>query len=47
MALFGIVDGKVQSEINSTSAERAGLKISSRPMSLARVVEDERRKGLE
>jgi len=41
---FVIVDGKVQFEINPRAAERAGLKISARLLSLARVVEDERRK---
>lgn len=35
---FTIVDGKLRLEINQTSAERAGLKISAKLLSLARVI---------
>jgi hypothetical protein len=37
---FTIVDGKLRLEINQTSAERAGLKISSKLLGLARVIKD-------
>lgn len=37
---FTIVDGKLRLEINQTSAERAGLKISAKLLSLARVIKD-------
>ena len=35
---FTIADGKLRLEINQTSAERAGLKISAKLLSLARVI---------
>jgi hypothetical protein len=35
---FTILDGKLRLEINQTSAERAGLKISAKLLSLARVI---------
>lgn len=37
---FIVVDGKLRLEINQTSAERAGLKISAKLLSLARVIRD-------
>ena len=35
---FTLVDGKLRLEINQTSAERGGLKISAKLLSLARVI---------
>ena len=37
---FSIEDGKVRLEINQKSAERAGLKISAKLLSIARIVRD-------
>jgi hypothetical protein len=37
---FSIEDGKIRLEINQKSAERAGLKISAKLLSIARIVKD-------
>ena len=42
MINFTVVESKVQFEINMASAERAGLKISSKLLALATIVTDER-----